>query len=279
MQTIICPYLLQEKPTSFLTACMYSFFCVCFQLEEIKNIGSLPCLEKLNLSSNPMCIIPDYRTKVLAQFGDRAAEVRWQNQHTVNVKALLPLMPLRRGTLPTVPNALHFCNVTITSTANFILRLVLLPIVDSLHHQVCLDSKLTTEKELDTVEVLKAIQKAKEVKDRKSGSNKKVHSVTLSWEAAPGGSSLCDNVVQILVHNCSAWIIKVSKIADIRDWSAFIKMCRLQSSEWQIRVWPFRACKSSTYAQDAAQILFYIYRLFSHEVLLIFLPRVKCWQI
>lgn len=48
---------------------------MCFQLDRIKNIGSLPCLEKLNLSSNPMCIIPDYRTKVLAQFGDRAAEV------------------------------------------------------------------------------------------------------------------------------------------------------------------------------------------------------------
>lgn len=39
----------------------------------------------------------------------------------------------------------------------------------SLCHQVCLDCKVTTEKELDTVEVLKAIQKAKEVKDRKSG--------------------------------------------------------------------------------------------------------------
>uniref|UniRef100_A0A665VHY0 PX domain-containing protein n=1 Tax=Echeneis naucrates TaxID=173247 RepID=A0A665VHY0_ECHNA len=88
------------------------------QLEEIRNIGSLPCLEKLNLSSNPMCIIPDYRTKVLAQFGDRAAEV-------------------------------------------------------------CLDSKVTTEKELDTVEVLKAIQKAKEVKDRMSSSDKKVKSVRL----------------------------------------------------------------------------------------------------
>uniref|UniRef100_A0A8C5D8W1 PX domain-containing protein n=1 Tax=Gouania willdenowi TaxID=441366 RepID=A0A8C5D8W1_GOUWI len=71
------------------------------QLEEIRNISSLPCLEKLNLSSNPMCIIPDYRTKVLAQFGDRAAEV-------------------------------------------------------------CLDGQVTTEKELDTVEVLKAIQKAKD---------------------------------------------------------------------------------------------------------------------
>ncbi|XP_061689073.1 LOW QUALITY PROTEIN: nischarin [Syngnathoides biaculeatus] len=95
------------------------------QLEEIKNIGSLPCLEKLNVSSNPMCIIPDYRTKVLAQFGDRAAEV-------------------------------------------------------------CLDGQVTTEKELDTVEVLKAIQKAKEVKDRMSGSDKKISEETgLSATAPP----------------------------------------------------------------------------------------------
>lgn len=58
--------------------------CVFFQLEEIRKIGSLPCLEKLNLSSNPMCIIPDYRTKVLAQFGDRAAEVLHHlNYHSV----------------------------------------------------------------------------------------------------------------------------------------------------------------------------------------------------
>lgn len=35
----------------------------------------LPCLEKLSLATNPMCIIPDYRTKVLAQFCDRASEV------------------------------------------------------------------------------------------------------------------------------------------------------------------------------------------------------------
>ncbi|KAG8007179.1 Nischarin [Nibea albiflora] len=94
------------------------------QLEEIRNIGSLPCLEKLNLSSNPMCIIPDYRTKVLAQFGDRAAEV-------------------------------------------------------------CLDCKMTTEKELDTVEVLKAIQKAKEVKDRMSSGDKKISEETRLSAAAP----------------------------------------------------------------------------------------------
>ncbi|XP_041812795.1 nischarin [Chelmon rostratus] len=112
------------------------------QLEEIRNIGSLPCLEKLNLSSNPMCIIPDYRTKVLAQFGDRAAEV-------------------------------------------------------------CLDGKVTTEKELDTVEVLKAIQKAKEVKDRMSSCDKKISEETRLSAAAPphlsssppSSSSCCSSAV------------------------------------------------------------------------------------
>ncbi|KAM6325190.1 nischarin isoform 2-T2 [Podargus strigoides] len=83
------------------------------QIEEVKNIGNLPCLEKVVLSSNPLSIIPDYRTKVLAQFGDRASEI-------------------------------------------------------------CLDNIVTTEKELDTVEVLKAIQKAKEVKYKLSNSDKKM---------------------------------------------------------------------------------------------------------
>ncbi|XP_056294505.1 nischarin isoform X3 [Pseudoliparis swirei] len=117
------------------------------QLEEIRNIGSLPCLEKLHLSDNPMCIIPDYRTKVLTQFGDRAAEV-------------------------------------------------------------CLDGTATTEKELDTVEVLKAIQKAKEVKDRMSGGDKKISEETKPSAAAapphlssppssspPSSSSCCSSAV------------------------------------------------------------------------------------
>ncbi|CAF94647.1 unnamed protein product, partial [Tetraodon nigroviridis] len=77
--------------------------------DGVRSIGSLPCLEKLSLSGNPLCIIPDYRTKVLAQFGDRAAEV-------------------------------------------------------------CLDGQVTTEKELDTVEVLKAIQKARDAKEKMASS-------------------------------------------------------------------------------------------------------------
>ncbi|XP_006892359.1 PREDICTED: nischarin [Elephantulus edwardii] len=83
------------------------------QMEEVRSIGSLPCLEHVALLNNPLSIIPDYRTKVLAQFGDRASEV-------------------------------------------------------------CLDNTATTEKELDTVEVLKAIQKAKEVKSKLSSSERKV---------------------------------------------------------------------------------------------------------
>ncbi|KAH0516325.1 Nischarin [Microtus ochrogaster] len=83
------------------------------QLEEVKSIGSLPCLERVALLNNPLSIIPDYRTKVLSQFGERASEI-------------------------------------------------------------CLDDAATTEKELDTVEVLKAIQKAKDVKSKLSNTEKKV---------------------------------------------------------------------------------------------------------
>lgn len=44
-------------------------------MEEVRSIGSLPCLEHVALLNNPLSIIPDYRTKVLAQFGERASEV------------------------------------------------------------------------------------------------------------------------------------------------------------------------------------------------------------
>ncbi|XP_051550160.1 nischarin isoform X2 [Myxocyprinus asiaticus] len=98
------------------------------QLDEIKHIGTLPCLEKLTLANNPMCIIPDYRTKVLAQFCDRASEV-------------------------------------------------------------CLDGIITTEKELDTVEVLKAIQKAKQAKDRMANNDKKVSEFSGQAAGGPQASS------------------------------------------------------------------------------------------
>uniref|UniRef100_A0A4W4EW38 PX domain-containing protein n=1 Tax=Electrophorus electricus TaxID=8005 RepID=A0A4W4EW38_ELEEL len=102
------------------------------QLDEIKHIGTLPCLEKLSLASNPVCIIPDYRTRVLAQ-------------------------------------------IQITT-------LCLFGVV------VSLDGTVTTEKELDTVEVLKAIQKAKEAKDRMANNEKKSSSSSCSLAAPPSSS-------------------------------------------------------------------------------------------
>uniref|UniRef100_A0A8C2C9H7 Nischarin n=1 Tax=Cyprinus carpio TaxID=7962 RepID=A0A8C2C9H7_CYPCA len=109
------------------------------QLDEIKHISTLPCLEKLSLADNPMCIIPDYRTKVLAQFCDRASEV-------------------------------------------------------------CLNGTTTTEKELDTVEVLKAIQKAKEAKDRMANHEKKILTPvdsTLTQRCYDLYSSACDVILQV----------------------------------------------------------------------------------
>uniref|UniRef100_A0A674K2P7 Nischarin n=1 Tax=Terrapene triunguis TaxID=2587831 RepID=A0A674K2P7_9SAUR len=108
------------------------------QIDEIRNIGSLPCLEKVVLSNNPLSIIPDYRTKVLAQFGDRASEV-------------------------------------------------------------CLDNISTTEKELDTVEVLKAIQKAKEVKYKLNNSDKKI-----SEDSRLTAASSKSNCSSLTVHPSSS---------------------------------------------------------------------------
>lgn len=54
---------------------------------------------------------------------------------------------------------------------------------------MCLDNTLTTEKELDTVEVLKAIQKAKDVKHRMNNSDKKVRCDVNRW--MPKTSSWC----------------------------------------------------------------------------------------
>ncbi|XP_032828205.1 nischarin isoform X2 [Petromyzon marinus] len=71
------------------------------QMEEVRHVARLPCLERLSLSGNPVCITTDYRTRTLALAGDRAAEV-------------------------------------------------------------CLDGVAPSRKELDTVEVLKALQKSRD---------------------------------------------------------------------------------------------------------------------
>ncbi|VDN44026.1 unnamed protein product [Gongylonema pulchrum] len=43
--------------------------------EDIKSVGSLPCLDHLILRGNPIRHVIEYRTKVLEHFGERAVEV------------------------------------------------------------------------------------------------------------------------------------------------------------------------------------------------------------
>ncbi|XP_062400691.1 nischarin [Sardina pilchardus] len=183
------------------------------QIDEIKPIGTLPCLEKLSLVNNPMCIIPDYRTKVLAQFWDRASEV-------------------------------------------------------------CLDHTATTEKELDTVEVLKAIQKAKEAKDRMANNDKKISEDPR--QSAGGGapplpshpSSSSSNLAALpapqsptITHSASSSqeiVIKEEAIADKNKLtpvdSVLTKTCWNTSSEKIPKVTtqlhdPFISCEMSTEQQ------------------------------
>ena len=49
-------------------------------LSEIKHICSLPCLENLILTGNPVAIVVDYRVRALEQFGNRAAEICLDNE-------------------------------------------------------------------------------------------------------------------------------------------------------------------------------------------------------
>ncbi|PSN50056.1 Nischarin [Blattella germanica] len=50
------------------------------ELSEIKHISSLPCLENLILTGNPVAIVVDYRVRALEQFGNRASEICLDNE-------------------------------------------------------------------------------------------------------------------------------------------------------------------------------------------------------
>lgn len=49
-------------------------------VEEVKYIGELPCLENIRLTGNPVAVIVDYRIKVLEYFGSRASEIYLDNE-------------------------------------------------------------------------------------------------------------------------------------------------------------------------------------------------------
>lgn len=49
------------------------------EINEVKHISGLPCMEKLSMIGNSVTIVLDYRTKVLAMFSDRANEIFLDN--------------------------------------------------------------------------------------------------------------------------------------------------------------------------------------------------------
>ncbi|KAJ8676420.1 hypothetical protein QAD02_012207 [Eretmocerus hayati] len=79
-------------------------------IEEVKYVGNLPCLENLRLTGNPVSTIVDYRVKVLEPFGKRAADIYLDNEKpdqkeldTVSVFQALRIA--REGKSPTFSNA------------------------------------------------------------------------------------------------------------------------------------------------------------------------------
>lgn len=49
-------------------------------VDEVEHIGSLPCLENIRLTGNPVAGTVDYRSRVLARFGDRLQEIYLDNE-------------------------------------------------------------------------------------------------------------------------------------------------------------------------------------------------------
>lgn len=49
-------------------------------LDQVKHISNLPCLENLVLTGNPLAIVVDYRVKVLENFGSRASNICLDNE-------------------------------------------------------------------------------------------------------------------------------------------------------------------------------------------------------
>lgn len=49
-------------------------------VDEVEHVGSLPCLENIRLTGNPVASTVDYRSRVLSRFGDRLQEIYLDNE-------------------------------------------------------------------------------------------------------------------------------------------------------------------------------------------------------
>lgn len=83
-------------------------------LSEINHLSSLPCLENLILTGNPVAIVVDYRVRALELFGTKAAEICLDNEKPSQkeldtVAVLQAIRIVKEGRTPTfVPEATHF---------------------------------------------------------------------------------------------------------------------------------------------------------------------------
>ena len=76
------------------------------ELDQIFPVNSLPCLDTLNLQSNPVTSVVDYRLKVLESFGKRCSELCLDNEcpsqrEIDKVSVLMALRVAREGQPPT----------------------------------------------------------------------------------------------------------------------------------------------------------------------------------
>lgn len=116
MGNIVYIDLSQNKLTSLAAFCkLYSLEGLdvsCNQIEdidEIKYVGCLPCLENLRLTGNPVSTIVDYRVKVLEPFGKRAADIcldnEKPNQKELDTVSVLQALRIAREGKPPAFNA------------------------------------------------------------------------------------------------------------------------------------------------------------------------------
>lgn len=80
------------------------------EIDEVRYVGDLPCLENLILTGNSVATTVDYRVKVLESFGDRAKEICLDNEKPTQaevdkVSILRALSIVREGKTPNLHNA------------------------------------------------------------------------------------------------------------------------------------------------------------------------------
>lgn len=79
-------------------------------VEEVRYIGELPCLENLILTGNAVATTVDYRIKALEHFGERAKEMCLDNERPTQpeldkVAVLRALRIVKEGKMPNLNNS------------------------------------------------------------------------------------------------------------------------------------------------------------------------------